>query len=140
MNTLSLTRLKLRSIFKLFQFIKLSDGCIRQAKADPKCLAGATYMGPGLTFWTATLWENEEAMKQYMRTGAHLKAMPFLVQWCSEATTGRLQTDSPVIPRKEILRSVMVPVLKTFKVQKPSAQHLTGEIHRKGPWNMQVFK
>jgi len=131
--------LKLKSPRLLFAFLKVSGECIQHAQNDSACLAGATYFGPGFTFWTATLWNDLEASRNYVRTGAHLEAMPKLAVWCSEAATTNFQAD--VLPSKaEILNRLLEAGPKFFKVQNPSATHTKNQISPRSPWLVQVFK
>ena len=95
---LSITRLRLRSWFGLPKFFNLSQASIEQAIVDEHCLGGATYMGPGLTFWTATLWASEDSMKNYVRGGAHREALPWLAKLCSEGATSHLTTQERKLP------------------------------------------
>jgi hypothetical protein len=39
-----------------------------------------------LTFWTITLWEDEELMKRFRGSLSHRNAMQYLPIWCNEAS------------------------------------------------------
>jgi hypothetical protein len=45
-----------------------------------------------------TIWQDEAAMKTYRNSGAHLKAMPKLRQWCDQSATARWQQNQAVFP------------------------------------------
>ena len=67
--------------------LRNADGCI--------CLA---LLKEGRVFWTMTMWTDERAMKAYLTSGAHLKAMPRLIKWADEASAVRWHQDHPERP------------------------------------------
>lgn len=136
----SLTRLRLNSWTHLFKFMKISNASIQQARTDANCLAGATYMGPGLTFWTATVWTDEAAMKAYVRSGSHREAMPWLAKLCSEATTTHYESADVKVPEKAVVLSKMIEAAKFFRVEKPSQAQDAKLVPPKAPWLINNFK
>src|SRR5258708_37899842 len=57
----------------------------RQASRAEGNLAARLLRERRNTFWTATSWTSEGAMKKFMISGAHGKAMRKLAKWCDEA-------------------------------------------------------
>ena len=49
-------------------------------------------------FWTMTMWTDERSIKAYMTSGAHLKAMPRLINWADEASAVRWHQGHPERP------------------------------------------
>lgn len=137
---LSITRLKLARVRFFPKFLNLSKGSIDQAGKDPQCLGGATYFGPGIVAWTATLWPDEEDMIRYVRGGDHKVAMPHLAQLCSEAATTHFQTDRLWIPQKSEILECLLKEPKFFKLQSPSREHVSQIIPAKDPFFRQIFK
>jgi hypothetical protein len=117
---LSITRLKVGRWGDLLKFLKTSQACINQAMADPQCLGLAVYVGPGLAFWTTTLWKDEVAMRGYLLSGAHREAMPHLAEWCSDACTASLEVDSMAFPTRDELPGLLSRRAKFSPVQNPS--------------------
>src|SRR5260370_18460992 len=37
------------------------------------------------SFWTRTLWKDQQAMRTFMTSGFHRRVMPKLLIWCDEA-------------------------------------------------------
>lgn len=138
---LSITRLRLAKVTHLWKFFSLSAASVKQAVEDPACLAGATYFGPGLAAWTATVWKSEEDMIRYIRSGDHKEAMPYLARICSEAATGHFEVTQVRIPLKREIRSELLKSQpKFFRLQEPSQEHLKEEVSEKFPFTMQIFK
>lgn len=163
----AITRLRIAKLRYLPRFMKLSRGAILQATEDPTCLRGATYFGPGLTFWTVTVWTDEKAMGQYLRTGAHKETLPWLARLCSDAATGHFweedggaengtgvgtktasdaetkiaRGEKPALPTKsELYDRLLAAGPKFFKLQTPSPNQEAKMIPGSAPWSSQIFK
>ena len=83
----------------------------------------------GWAFWTVTLWQDEQAMRQYMGSGAHKQAMPKLVDWCNEAASVHWVQDDATLPTWEQAKLKLKTSGRLFKVKHPSAAYKTGEIN-----------
>lgn len=83
---------------------------------------------PGNIFWTATVWESEGAVKQYMISGAHGKAMRRLLNWCDEASVVRWEQDGTAIPNWREAHRVLQAQGRRSKVRFPSAAQERFEI------------
>lgn len=86
MPFVSVTRLRLRSIWHLPRFIALTIPAQLQARRSPGFLAADYLRDHHLAFWTKTAWRDESSMRDFMTTGAHRKAMPALKDMCDEAS------------------------------------------------------
>jgi hypothetical protein len=49
-------------------------------------------------FWTATSWTSEGAMKKFMISGSHGKAMRKLAEWCDDAAVAHWNQESSELP------------------------------------------
>ncbi len=134
----SLTRLHLKDWYRLFSFQRISGACISQALDDTSCLGGATYAGPGLTFWTATLWKDEESLKRYVGSGAHRRSLAVLPKWCDEAAFGNIEAEK--LPDKHEISDWLAKVAKYSLVRLPSANQEKEEIPHQEPWLQNKFK
>ncbi len=85
MALVSITRLRLRSwrFLPVFAWYVLRSS--RQAARAEGNLAAKLLRERRNTFWTSTMWSGETAMKKFMTSGAHGKAMRKLAEWCDEA-------------------------------------------------------
>jgi hypothetical protein len=45
-----------------------------------------------------TAWESEAAMRAFRSSGANMKAMPKLLDWCDEASYAHWEQESPELP------------------------------------------
>jgi hypothetical protein len=121
MALVSVTRLRVRSIFYLPQFFWHTFKVQRQAKSAPGMLAGRLMLEARLVFWTATLWQGEAAMRAFRSSGAHMKAMPKLLDWCDEASYVHWEHESAELPSWTEAHRRMVTEGKLSKVKNPSA-------------------
>jgi hypothetical protein len=123
MALVSITRLRLRSwrFFPMFTWYALRSA--RQATKAEGNLA-ARVLREHNTFWTATSWTDEQAMKRFMLAGRHRAAMRKLAHWCDEAAVVHWNQDNGSLPtwleaytrlRKEGRRS---------KVNHPTPAHM----------------
>jgi hypothetical protein len=82
---------------------------MRQAARSAGFLQGKTVAEQGRAYWTLTLWEDLRSMQSFFGSGAHLRAMPFLRKWCTEACVTHVSWESEQLPEMaqalEILRA-----------------------------------
>jgi hypothetical protein len=86
MRFVSVTRLRLRSLWFLPGFLWHAGWSRQQSLRLDANLHTATVKDRGLVFWTITVWPDQAAMRAFRNSGAHQKAMPKLFAWCDEAT------------------------------------------------------
>ncbi len=98
MPVVSVTRLRIRSWRFMPRFVIHTLGTTRQVRGSDGFLGGALLPDRRRAFWTMTLWDDDAAMKRYMTSGAHLRAMPLLLDWCDEASVVRWTQDTAVPP------------------------------------------
>jgi len=86
---ISITNLQLKSIWKLWTFIKYN----RQIKTSKEVLSVDT-KGISLTeFYTLTSWDSKEDMLAFMRNGAHAVAMKVSAQFSKKITVHGYEVD-----------------------------------------------
>ncbi|RYC29747.1 DUF3291 domain-containing protein [Lichenibacterium minor] len=98
MPFVSLTRLRLRSIRFLPAFARHNLRTLAQVKAAPGFRGGSLLADRGWAFWTLTAWDGQDAMRAYMTAGAHRTAMPYLLEWCDEASVAHWTQDGDALP------------------------------------------
>jgi antibiotic biosynthesis monooxygenase len=98
MPVVSVTRLKLRLIWFLPQFLWMNNSVNRQIVKAPGFLRGRLLVDKGFTFWTTTAWNDEASMRAFRDSGPHKRAMPRLPNWCSEATSVHWSQDNDQLP------------------------------------------
>jgi len=123
----ALTRLRLRSWRFVPLFLWHAARSASQAKRAEGCLAVRLRQENGV-YWTMTLWRDREAMRAYMISGAHMKAMPKLLHWCDEASVAEWEQDEGDLPRWSEARRKLLALGRVSKVNNPSPAHLRGEV------------
>jgi quinol monooxygenase YgiN len=123
----SVTRLRLRSFWFLFPFAWHAGRCNRQIRAAEGCLASDVRGGPDRIFWTKSVWRDEAAMRAFMASGAHLRAMPKLKHWCDEASAGHWLQDAASVSWTEA-EAGLERSGRLSKVLRPSPAHTAGSI------------
>lgn len=98
MPLISITRLRIRSWRFLPAFVVYALRSSRQARRAEGNLAVNLLNDAHRTFWTASLWTDEAAMKRFMISGAHGKAMRKLLNWCDEAALVHWTQDEGTLP------------------------------------------
>src|SRR5690242_8112777 len=61
---ISITRLRLRAVWILPQFVWLNERIARQVRRSPGFRGGKLLADRNLTFWTVTKWDSEAAIAQ----------------------------------------------------------------------------
>jgi hypothetical protein len=124
MALVSITRLRLRSWRFLPMFAWYVLRSARQAARAEGNLAAKLLREQRNTFWTSTLWAGEAAMKNFMTSGAHGKAMRKLVEWCDEAAVVHWTQESDELPTWPEAYQHLKKDGRRSKVNHPSAGHL----------------
>lgn len=126
MYTVSITRLRIRSIFymPLFAIHALRSGA--QAQRADGIQNIATRVETWNTHWTRTVWREEGAMKRFRNSGAHQLAMRVLAEICSEASYVRWQQETPDPPSWEEAQRHILAQGTLSKLRHPSAFHQSG--------------
>ena len=135
MYTVSITRLRVRSIFLMPLFTYHAMRTSMQAQKADGILGADTRFEKNNVVWTKTIWSDESAMKKYRGSGAHQIAMRILSEMCSEASVARWQQESTDLPAWEEAHRRMLIEGKQSKVKHPSPLHAAG---RTAPEVMQV--
>jgi hypothetical protein len=123
----SITRLRVRSIRYLPEFLWRALGSVRQARNSSGCIAADVRREVKLVFWTRTLWRDEQSMRAFMTTGAHRAVMPKILEWCDEASVTHWQQDADAPPDWPTVEMKMRTEGRTSRLRHPSAAHGRGE-------------
>lgn len=121
----SVTRLRVRSIFYVPQFMWYAIRSQRQSEFAPGLVKGIVLSEARSAFWTLTMWENEAAMEAFRVRAPHLAAMPKLLEWCDEASVVHWTQDSRELPSWQETYERMIKQGRPSKVRHPSPSHST---------------
>ncbi len=121
----SITRLRIRSLRFMPSFALQTVSTMRQVTQADGFLGGSLLPDRRWTFWTMTVWRDATAMRAYMKTGSHLKAMPKLMQWCDEASVVHWEQDDAEAPSWTTADQRMRVEGRPSKVRWPSTGHGT---------------
>jgi hypothetical protein len=128
MALISVTRLRVRSLAYLIQFVWEAVRSARQAEQSFGFLGGRLLRNPKNVFWTLTAWEDAVAMNAYRTEGAHRSVMPKLLIWCDEATVVHWNQESSELPSWQEAHRHMLKEGKLSKVNHPSAAQVANHI------------
>jgi hypothetical protein len=124
MYFVSITRLRLRSIWYLPAFMWHAWRSARQAQTTTGNLGFDSRAEAGLVFWTKTIWTEAAAMNYFRTSGAHQTAMRYLANWCDEASYTHWVQALPELPGWDIAHQRLGQEGKLSKVKHPSPKHL----------------
>ena len=119
----SVTRLRIRALRFMPGFGLYALRSRRQCEHASGFCEGALLADRKLTFWTTTLWQDQNAMRAFMASGAHVKAMPHLMHWCDEASVVHWATADTGLPDWREADRRMRAEGRPSKVKRPSASH-----------------
>lgn len=124
MAFVSITRLRVRSWFYLPMFAVYALRSAREASKADGNLAARLLRDRRNVFWTATAWTTEAAMKCFMLSGAHRRAMNKLPHWCDEAALVHWTQESAEPPtwQEDCVR--LQREGRPSRVNRPSPTHL----------------
>ena len=124
----SVTRLRLRSPRYLPAFLPDNARVVRQLRATPGFRGGELLVTGWLTYWTASVWENETAMRAFRNSGAHRAAMQKLPEWCDEAALTHWPQATTASPDWREAYRRMGRHARFPRVRGPSVDHLAGRL------------
>jgi hypothetical protein len=130
MQLVSVTRLRIRSPWFLPAFFFYTLRATRQARAAAGKQAVRLLPDAHLTFWTCTLWTDLDAMRAYVSSGAHRKAMKRLAHWCDEASVVHWEQDALEFPGWDVAHRRMQQEGRPSRLDHPSAAHVAYQIAR----------
>jgi hypothetical protein len=125
---ISVTRLRVRSLRYLLQFIWYVLLTSRQVQRTPGFLGGKLIIDAKKTFWTMTAWQNEAVMHGYRDEGTHRRVMPKLRTWCDEAWLVHWNQESPDLPDLLEAYQRMAAEGRPSKVSHPSPAQVARQI------------
>lgn len=124
MYFISVTRLRVKSIWYLPQFILASEASLKQLKKTPGFIEGKELIDKHLTFWTLTMWRDEASMKIFRNGKPHQTAMRKLPGWCDEAAYVHWTTEDPGLPEWLTAHEKLITIGRVTKVKEPTANQL----------------
>ncbi len=128
MAFISVTRLRVRSLLYLPEFLWDTAKSVRQVQRSSGFLGGRLLVNAPYVFWTMTVWLDEAAMNAYRTGGAHRQAMPKLLNWCDEAAVVHWTQESAEIPAWQQAERHMAEDGKLSKVNHPSPAQASRQI------------
>ena len=128
MPQISITRLRLRSGWYTLPFLWHALRSQMQAKRADGNLGVRLRNRPGRVYWTLTAWRDAGAARAFMTAGAHLKAMPKLLDWCDEASLAHWQQDDAALPDWRAGQERLKHEGRLSKVRHPSPAHAAGRL------------
>jgi hypothetical protein len=128
MPVVSITRLRLRSWKFVPSFAVYAVRSRMQASRADGNRGVNAMREPGNVFWTATLWESEEAVKKFMIANPHGEAMRRLLEWCNEGAVARWNQDGAEMPDWQEAHRRLQAEGRRSKVRFPSEAHERFEI------------
>ncbi len=137
MALISVTRLRVRSLIYLPQFLWNTFKSVRQVERSSGFLGGRLLVNAKSVFWTMTAWKDEAAMNAYRTGGAHRRAMPKLLNWCDEAAVVHWTQESSEIPFWHDAQHRMAKEGKPSKVNHPSPAQVSNHIPGPEPSHIQ---
>jgi len=128
MSTVSITRLRVRSWQFLPAFLFHTILSAWQARNATGIQSATLLKDNWRTYWTRTVWTDQSAMKMFMASGNHRRAMPKLLELCDEASVGRWNQDDVTPPIWGEVHRRMQYEGRPSKVNHPSAAQAAFEI------------
>ena len=120
MPFVSVTRLRVKSLFFLIPFMRANEASVKEIKVSKGLLKGKELIDKKLTFWTVTIWDNDESMKKFRGSIAHRNAMQQLPIWCNEASYHHWIQEDDELPSWDTISKKLFSEGRLSKVRNPS--------------------
>jgi hypothetical protein len=119
MPVMSVTRLRVGAWRYLPGFLWYTYQSKRQLTRSPGFLGGALANAPAWTFWTTTVW-TDDVDEALPRCRLAKKAMPRLLDYCSEASLAHWTEDTADLPTGRDARTVDGRDRRRCGIQRPA--------------------
>ena len=126
MPFVSVTRLRIRSVRFLPQFLLAASRSRTQLRAAAGFLEGRLMLELPFAFWTASVWDTRESMRAFRNAPPHLQAMRELPRWCDEASYVHWEQSDAAMPSIDVSHARLDGEGKLSKVHHPTAAHAAG--------------
>ncbi len=123
MTFISITRLRIRSARFLPAFLIDTWLSMQQVKRATGYRGGALLADRQRAYWTMTAWDDAAAMRAYMTSGAHRRAMPKLMHWCDQASIAHWVQEGDTLPDWREADHRMRSEGRVSKVHHPAEGH-----------------
>jgi len=120
MPFVSITRLRLKSIIYLFSFFRSNDASVKTLKNSKGLIHAKENPDKNLIFWTLSMWDNEESMRQFRNSNAHKNAMKQISKWCNEASYHHWVQDENSLPNWQSASKKLFEQGTLTKLKNPS--------------------
>ncbi|MFZ9262628.1 MAG: hypothetical protein ACO3AA_04810 [Chitinophagaceae bacterium] len=127
MPFVSVTRLRVKSILFLIPFFRANEASAKEIKLSKGLLKGKELIDKKLTFWTVTIWENEEFMKAFRGSLSHRNAMQHLHKWCDEASNHHWIKIDNEFPSWDCISDKLYSQGRLSKVRNPSKAQIENQ-------------
>ncbi len=127
MPFVSVTRLRVKSILYLIPFMRANEASAQELKLSRGLLKGKELIDKKLTFWTITLWEDEESMRGFRSSLSHRNAMQHLPKWCNEASYHHWVQEENEFPEWKTVSEKLFTEGKLSKVRNPSKAQVANQ-------------
>jgi heme-degrading monooxygenase HmoA len=124
----SITRLRVRALRHMPAFAVAALRSALQAKATPGNAGVGLLAEAHRTFWTQTIWRDENAMRTFMRSSVHRRAMGKLAEWCDEAAVVHWTQETPQAASWHEAQQRMQREGRPSVVNHPTAAHTNFQI------------
>lgn len=120
MPLVAITRLRVRSWRYLPLFFAQTLRAAIRAKGAEGNLAVSVMRDAHKTYWTRTVWSNDQAMRAFLWSHRHRQLLRRLAEWCDEAAVVHWTQESPEAPSWETAHERMLLDGQPARVTHPS--------------------
>ena len=118
-----ITRLRLRDPSLLDYFFAAASAALDTALKSDGNLGGDAAAEANNTWWTSSAWLDRGSIGAFVRSGAHLKAMGGLDEWCDEASFVDWEQDGSELPDWQTAHRHLVADGQSAKLPHASAEN-----------------